>query len=92
MIYILEKVKLELRIKNDLFDMEISDLIEACKTDLYISGISKEAIEREDSLILRAIKLYCKSNFGMDNKDSLKYQNSYDTLKIHLALSSEYGD
>ena len=86
----LDKVKLTLRIKNTALDAEINDLIEACKLDLSISGI--KIINETDVLIQRAIIVYCKANFGLDNKDSDKYQNSYDLLKEHLALCSDYNE
>lgn len=85
----LERVKLALRIKSDKLDDEIVDLIEACKTDLSLSGVRK--IEDTDPLIQQAIKLYCKANFGLDNKDSEKYQKSYDMLKISLSLCGDYN-
>lgn len=85
----LEKVKLALRIKNNKFDDEIIDLIEEAKSDLKLSGVAK--IDNTDSLILRAIKTYCKANFGLANKDSEKYQKSYDSLKEHLSLSGDYN-
>ena len=75
----LEKVKLALRIKSNILDLEIDDLIEACKIDLSISGVKR--IEESDPIINRAIILYCKANFGLENKQSEKYQNSYDLLK-----------
>lgn len=85
----LEKVKLALRIKSNKLDEEITDLIEACKIDLSLSGVRK--IEDTDPLIQQAIKLYCKANFGLDNKDSEKYQKSYDMLKISLSLCGDYN-
>mgnify|MGYP000071202539 FL=1 len=85
----LERVKLALRIKSDKLDDEIVDLIEACKADLSLSGVRK--IEDTDPLIQQAIKLYCKANFGLDNKDSEKYQKSYDMLKISLSLCGDYN-
>lgn len=85
----LEKVKLALRIKNNKFDDEIIDLIEEAKSDLKLSGVAK--IDDTDSLILRAIKTYCKANFGLANKDSEKYQKSYNSLKEHLSLSGDYN-
>ena len=68
----LEKVKLALRIKNYKLDDDITDLIDACKIDLSISGVKK--IDETDALVIQAVKLYCKANFGLDNKDSEKYQ------------------
>ena len=85
----LEKVKLALRIKATSLDIEITDLIEACKIDLSISGI--KVINDTDPIIQRAIIVYCKANFGLDNKDSEKYQLSYDMLKQSLALCSDYN-
>ncbi len=85
----LEKVKLSLRIKSNLLDLELSDLIEACKIDLSISGVRK--VEETDPIINRAIILYCKANFGLDNKDSEKYQKSYDLLKQSLSLCGDYN-
>ena len=85
----LEKVKLALRIKSNILDSEINDLIEACKIDLSISGVKK--IEESDPIINRAIILYCKANFGLENKDSDKYQKSYDLLKQSLSLCGDYN-
>ncbi|BDU81624.1 head-tail connector protein [Clostridium perfringens] len=85
----LEKVKLSLRIKSDAFNTEISEMIEAAKLDLSISGVEK--INEDDPLIQQAIKTYCKANFGLDNKDSEKYQKSYNMLKEHLSLCGDYN-
>lgn len=85
----LEKVKLSLRIKHSKLDDEINDLIEACKIDLSISGVRK--IEETDPIIIRAVIIYCKANFGLDNKESEKYQKSYDLLKQSLTLCGDYN-
>lgn len=85
----LESIKLALRIKSSAFDIEIIDLMQAAKLDLSISGIKN--INEEDPLILQAVKTYCKANFSMDNKDSEKYERSYDMLKQHLALCGDYN-
>lgn len=85
----LESIKLALRIKSSVFDEEINDLIKAAKLDLSISGIKN--INEKDSLILQAVKTYCKANFSMDNKDSEKYQRSYEMLKQHLSLCGDYN-
>lgn len=85
----LEKVRLSLRIKSYKLDDEINGLIEACKMDLSISGVRK--INEEDPIIQRAIILYCKANFGLDNKESERYQKSYELLKQSLSLCGEIG-
>ncbi len=85
----LEKVKLSLRIKHFKLDDEINDLIEACKIDLSMAGVRK--IDETDPIIIRAVIIYCKANFGLDNSDSEKYQRSYDLLKQSLALCGDYN-
>lgn len=85
----LASIKLALRIKSSAFDEEIIELIESSKIDLQVSGITK--IKEDDPLIRQAIKTYCKANFGLDNKDSEKYQSSYESLKQHLSLCGDYN-
>lgn len=86
---LLEKVRNSLRITHDQLDEEIIDLIDAAKVDLQISGVKR--IIESDPLIIRAVTTYCKANFGLENKDSEKYQRSYDMLKNHLTLSGDYN-
>ena len=85
----IEKVKVALRIKSSATDNDILDLISAAKRDLLISGIKK--INENDALIIQAIKLYCKANYGLDNKDSEKYSKAYQSLKDSLALCGDYN-
>lgn len=85
----LEKIKQALRIKSNSLDLEIQDLIESAKADLNISGVKN--LDEEDPLIIQAVKTYCKANFGLDNKDSEKYQKSYDLLKQSLSLCGDYN-
>jgi uncharacterized phage protein (predicted DNA packaging) len=91
----LAAIKLALRITTNMFDEEIQDLIDAARLDLIQSGISSEKAEGEtesvDPLIKRAITIYCKANFGYDNPDSDRLNHSYNMLKQHLALASDYN-
>jgi len=89
---LLESVKRELRASNSVFDGEVQDLIDAVLLDLRIPQIDATKIVETDPLIKRAIILYCKANFGLDNPDSEKYQRSYDNLVEKLSLSSSYKD
>lgn len=47
-------------------------------------------VEVMDPLIKRAITLYCKGHFGYDNPDAEKFIASYEKLRDHLSLSSDY--
>lgn len=86
---IFDDVKLAVREDNDAFDTEILDIIEAAKLDLKGSGVVE--IDDTDPLIKRAIILYSKANYGLNNPDMEKYQNSYNMLKAHLSFSSDYN-
>lgn len=88
----LESVKRELRVTNNAFDGEIQALIDSAKLDLRIPQIDEAKIEEADALIQRAIIFYCKANFGLDNKDSEKYQKAYENLAERLSLSVFYRD
>lgn len=85
----LDAVKSSLRIRNNALDLELIDLIESAKMDLSIAGVLK--VNEDDGLIKRAIILYCKANFGLDNKDSDKYQRSYEILRDRLSLCGDYN-
>lgn len=86
---LLDEVKTALRVTTTEFDSSISGLIEVAKADLKQSGLYK--VDETDPLIKRAIILYCKSNFGYDNPDADRFQQSYDMLKNHLSMSSDYA-
>ena len=86
---ILEDAKVALRVSTNRFDGEIETLIEACKVDLSMAGVT--VVDEEDPIIKRVIILYVKANFGYDNPDSEKFQRSYDMLKCSLALAGDYN-
>lgn len=85
-----EKMRAALRISStsDRITEEINDCIAACKKDLQDVGVKR--LDETDALIVRAITLYVKAEFGFnDNAD--KFHNSYESLKGHLSMSSEYN-
>ena len=87
---LLKHVKLLCRITTDDegIKLEIESLVDAAIHDLKLSGVRVE--EPFVPLIIRAIGLYAKANFGFDNPDSEKLMESYRSLETHLALSEEY--
>ena len=92
---LINDVRQAIRIKTESLDIEVQDLIDSAKADLVLSGVLESKVdtvttEEPDILIKRCVTLYCKANFGLDNIDSEKYQNAYESLKIHLLLSQEY--
>ena len=85
-----EKMRAALRISStsEKITEEINDCIIACKADLVNDGV--KVVKETDGLIIRAITLYCKAEFGYNN-NSEKFRKSYDTLKMRLAMSKEYN-
>lgn len=89
----LNDVKDALRVSGNDLDVEVTDLIDAAKADLILSGVHKDKIKDTDPLIKRAVTVYCKANFGYeDPKLSEKFQEAYISLKHHLTLSTEYTE
>ena len=82
----LEKVKLSLRIKTNVFDEEIQDLIAAALADLGIAGI---IAAEDDPLITRAVITYCKLHFG-EPSDPERLQASYDEQKAQMQMATGY--
>jgi uncharacterized phage protein (predicted DNA packaging) len=87
----LNDIKIALRISHEALDTELLDLIEAARHDLTLSGVSSVKVKDEtDPLIKRAIITYCKANFGYDNPDAVRFQESYNSLKQHLSIAGDY--
>lgn len=84
------KIKDALRIssKATAITTEIDDCIAACKLDLRQVGVVN--VSETDALIVRAITLYCKAEFGYNDK-AVQFRASYDTLKMALAMMIEYN-
>lgn len=88
---VLDDVKNVLRISGNDFDTELIDLIEAARNELKLAGVdSTLADSTSDSLIKRAITVYCKAEFGFDNGEAERFRKSFDLIKQHLTLSTDY--
>ena len=81
-----EKMRAALRISST--SEKINDCIAACKADMKNDGV--KVIKETDGLIIRAITLYCKAEFGFNNAAE-QFRKSYDALKMRLSLSVEYN-
>lgn len=91
---IIASCKDALRIPPDVadYDSEIADLVFSARAALRAGGVSARKIDKaDDGAINLAIKVFVKANFGMDNPDSEKLQESFDHLVTMLKGSSEYG-
>lgn len=83
-----EMVKVRMRIKTAAFDdAEVLPLIGACLKELERVGVGTEI---DDPLVIQAVVLYCKANFGFSD-DQERYQKAYEALRDSMALSGDYG-
>ena len=88
----LADVKDALRLSGTDLDIEVQDLIDAAKADLQLSGVHADKSVDTDPLIKRAVIVYAKAHFGWDNPEADRFAKSYDMLKQHLTLSTEYTE
>lgn len=89
---LLDDVKDALRVSDSFKDTEIGDLITAAQADLTLAGVAAMATQNiADPLVKRAIILYAKANYGWDNIEAPRFQQSYDLLKASLCLSGDYS-
>ena len=82
----LKKIKLSMRISHHKLDKDIQNNISACLLDLERAGINAD---KKDSLIVKAVELYCKWQYDYGGKGE-KYEEAYTSLQIALCLSGEY--
>jgi hypothetical protein len=90
---LLPKIKLTLREASSDFDEEIISYIEECVTDLQNVHILSHFFDPNtpvDPQILRAIRWYCLSVYGLYNADMEKYDRAYRSLKATLATQRKY--
>lgn len=89
---LLIKAKITLRITTDVFDYEISDIIQAAYYDLQTRGVVIEVADGTISpLILRAILTYVRLHFGEpENPERLKI--AYEEQRGQLMATDGFTD
>lgn len=85
----LEKVKTALRIKTNVYDDELTDLITSAQLDLGVAGVIVP--DDIDALVTRAIITYCKMHFGLP-EDADRLKRSYDEQKAQLVTCTGYTE
>lgn len=86
---LLVAVKKSLRISADIFDDDLTELIDAAKNDLKMRGVDN--IDEDAPLVRQAVKLYCRGNFANgDVKERELYQSRYLDLAGAMSLCGFY--
>ncbi len=93
---LLNIVKKRCYISANIFDEEISSLIESCILDCIESGINKKAFEKNeqgtfDNLILNCITNYVKAHRGNDRSDTEQYLKMYLSIRNKLTFLKDYN-
>lgn len=86
---LVEEIKKAVRVKSPSADGEIRSLIKACIAEMEIAGAF--ARDLQDPLVKQAIILYCKGNYGYDDKPE-GFLEAYRSLRDAMALSGEYKE
>jgi len=90
---LLAKCKTALRVTTDAYNTEITDLIEACYSDLVMVNAIQDSTAANyplnDAMIVRAIITYVKCYFGApDNYEQLR--GAYEQIKGQLKTATGY--
>lgn len=82
--YVIQSVRVT---QTEAAEAEVTALIRAAVVDLSRQGVDE--VDLSDPLIIDAVKLYVKANYGYD-KDAERFMRAYEGLSASLALSSDY--
>lgn len=88
---LIDKVKIALRFDDNSLDEDIQDSIEAAIADLILCGVLESKIVETDSLIIRAVKTFCKAEFTSDDREAVRYREAYEMIRNHLSMSTDYN-
>lgn len=81
-------VRTDLRITHAALDGDIYESIVSCLEDMQIVGIQTE--NRDDGVILAAVKLYCRAAYTDDTDKAAAYMSRYNAMKATLMMAEGY--
>ena len=84
-----EELRKRVGLSNSSFDEELKEVELAAIEDLKMSGIHESNIVASNTVVCQAITAYVRANFR-NNKQSDKYQKSYERLRYKMSVSSKY--
>ena len=85
----LEKVKIAIKQKSNLFDDEIMLYIDACKINLTHPGINPNKFLETDSAVMNAVICYVKWQMNYQGKGD-QWERIYKDLRLALVLHKRY--
>lgn len=87
---LIDSVKAALRVDGTASDIELSDLIVACKADLAQGGADPTLLLDTDALVTMTVIQYCKAHFDADERQTPRHLAIYEGLKTVMGLSADY--
>lgn len=88
---LIDKVRNTLKMDDSSLDEDIQDTIDAAIADLKLCGVVESKIDETDPLIIRAVKIFCKAEMTADDKEAVRFRESYEMIRNHLSLSTDYN-
>ena len=92
---LLDDIKTALRVKSDVFDAEVSTLIDAARYDMERVGVDPNLLAKDpltddlsNAFAKQAVTAYCKAHFGFDNSEAERLDESYRRIVCDLMNSS----
>lgn len=91
---LLDDIKLSLRVTADVLDAEVEMLIAAALYDMERAGVNPALLETvdgdlENAFVKNAVTAYCKAQFGYDNQEATRFNDSYERILNRLLNSKE---
>lgn len=85
-----DDVRVALRVTSDATDSEIEAMIDTAIADMRRVGVRDSLLNRESltPMALNAVVMFCKANYGFDNKDAGTFWNRYQWTVTALMNSS----
>lgn len=83
----LAEVKLALRLGSEVYDPEVSMLIDAACEDMCRVGVDEAYVAEAGPRVRHAVVCYCKASFGYDNPEAARFDQSYRQIVIDMLHS-----
>lgn len=89
---LLDDIKVALRLSSSAMDSEVEMLRDAALYDMERAGVNPALLDADDlenALVKKGVVAYCKANFGYDNSEAQRFEDSYNRVVVDLLNSSE---
>ena len=92
---LLDDIRLALRLSTDVMDSEVQMFVDAALYDMERVGVNPDLllVDEDDNLpnafVRNAVTCYCKAQYGYDNAEADRFDESYRRIVCDLLNSSQ---